>query len=208
MVSSRRPAVSIASIAFLIRLSATCWIWILSTKIIGKVAIAAERHAHALLPGADQRQRGGLLQQRCGVLDRLLGFSLGDELPEPLDDVAGAKRLVRAAVQRLAIAVLVDLSAFSKRGGPAKVARDRRQRLVELVRQRRRHFAHGGQARDVDQLRLQLLHSPFLAPVLRQVADEAGEEAVRRRPWPRRPQAPWERSSRPCARRPRSGRCR
>ena len=89
-----------------------------------------------------------------------------------------------------------------------QVIRDRRQRLVELVRERRGHLAHGGEARDVHELGLQFLQARLGLLPLGQVADEAGEEALRRRISSRRPRAPSERSSRPCAGRPPRGRCR
>ena len=81
----------------------------------------------------------------------MLGLSLGDKLPETLDDIAGAQSLDRAAVQRLANTLLVDLIRLQQSCRTAEIARDRRQRLIELVRQRGRHFAHCGQTGNMDQ---------------------------------------------------------
>ncbi len=58
-----------------------------------------------------------------------------------------------------------------------QIVGDRRQRLVQLVRQRRGHLAHRGQPRDVHELGLQLLQARLGLLALGQVADEAGEEA-------------------------------
>src|SRR5579871_5903136 len=113
---------------------------------VWKLAVAAKRDVHALFPRADQRECCGFLKENAGVLESLLGFTFRDELPQTLDDVAGAKRLVRAAVHRLANAILVDLFSFQKRRRTAQIARDRRQRLVQLMRQRRRHFTHSREA--------------------------------------------------------------
>ena len=54
---------------------------------------------------------------------------------------------------------------------------DRRKRLVELG-QRRGHLAHGGQARDVHQLGLQLLQPRVGLLPFGQVAHESGEEPL------------------------------
>ena len=58
------------------------------------------------------------------------------------------------------------------------VVRDRGQRLVQLVRQRRGHLAHGGQPGDMHELGLQFLQPRLGLLALGQVADEAGEEAL------------------------------
>ncbi len=61
---------------------------------------------------------------------------------------------------------------------PFEVVGDGGERLVQLVRQRRGHLAHGRQPRDVDELRLQLLQARLGLLALGQVADEAGEIAA------------------------------
>jgi hypothetical protein len=66
----------------------------------------------------------------------------------------------------------------SRRRLPFQIVGNGRQRLVELVRQGRGHLAHGGEARDVHQLRLQFLQPRLGLLALAQVADEAGEEAL------------------------------
>ena len=55
---------------------------------------------------------------------------------------------------------------------------DGRERLVDLVRERRGHLAHGGQPRQAGELGLQLLELALGRLPLGQVADEAGEEAA------------------------------
>ena len=52
------------------------------------------------------------------------------------------------------------------------------ERLVQLVRQRRCHFAHRGQPRNMHQLGLQLLQPRLGALPLGQIADEAGEKTL------------------------------
>ena len=99
-------------------------------------------------------------------------------------------------------------AAFQQPARSLHVIGDRRQRLIELVRQRRGHLAHGGQPRHVDQLGLQFLQPRLGLLPLGEVADEAGEEALIARFASRRRRAPSEMSSRPCAARPRPGRCR
>ena len=84
-----------------------------------------------------------------------------------------------AALSRASRSVVDALVAVALQQPPRalEVVGDRRQRLVELVRQRRCHLAHRGQARDVHQLGLQFLQARFGLLPLGQVADEAGEEA-------------------------------
>ena len=61
---------------------------------------------------------------------------------------------------------------------PFHVVRDGRQRLVELVRERRGHFAHRGQSRDVQEFGLQFLQPCLGLLPFGQIANEAGEEAL------------------------------
>ena len=69
-------------------------------------------------------------------------------------------------------------AVFQKPPRALHVVGDGRKRLVELVRQRRGHLAHGGQPRHVDQLGLQFLQPCFGLLPFGEVADEAGEEAL------------------------------
>ena len=75
------------------------------------------------------------------------------------------------------VAALPSVLRLEQPARALQVIGDRRQRLVQLVRQRRGHLAHGGQPRDVHQLGLQFLQPGFGLLPLGQVADEAGEEA-------------------------------
>jgi hypothetical protein len=58
----------------------------------------------------------------------------------------------------------------------AQIVADGRQRLVQLVGERRGHLAQRRQARDVHQFRLQVLQPPLGALALGEIADEAGEQ--------------------------------
>ena len=121
--------------------------------------VEVEADAHAMLLGADQGQRAGLLDQLRQALDPPLGLAAGDELAQPADDLrrpaAPARRPCRARRRTFSSVAASRGRAASRE--PLQVVGDRRQRLVELVRQRRGHLAHRGEARDVDQLALQLL---------------------------------------------------
>ena len=77
--------------------------------------------------------------------------------------------------------IMPDVSsalAFEQPARALQIVGDRRQRLVEFMRQRRGHLAHRGQPRDMDQFGLQLLQARLGLLALGQVADEAGEKAL------------------------------
>ena len=141
-----------------------------------------KHHPHAVLLDADQRQRARFLDQLLQAFHPLVALAAGDEIAQAADDLAGAQRLFGRLVHRVAHHArgVIGLSLQQ----PARahhVVGDRRQRLVQLMRQRRGHLAHGAEARDVDQLGLQLLQPRLGLLPLAEVADEAGEEAPRRR---------------------------
>ena len=136
-----------------------------------------KRHAHALLLGADERERARLLDQLLDAFDPPLAFAPRDEIAQTADDLAGAQRLLGGLVHRLADHDRVFVrSAFEQPARALHVVGDRRERLVQFMRQRRGHLAHRGQARDMDELGLQLLQPRLGLLPFGQVADEAGEE--------------------------------
>ena len=70
---------------------------------------------------------------------------------------------------------MIDL--FEQPLATLQVVGDGRERLVDLVRERGGHLAHGGQARQPRKLGLQLLELVLGLLPLSKVADESGEEA-------------------------------
>src|SRR5579872_1941111 len=102
---------------------------------IWKLAIAAQRYPNALLSCTHQRKGGGLLEKRGRIFQRMVRFALGDKLPQPLDDVAGAKSLIRASIECVTNPGPIDGLVFQEGCGPTQIAGDRRQRLVQFVRQ-------------------------------------------------------------------------
>ena len=68
--------------------------------------VEIEAQLHALLAGAGEAERAGLLDQLGEAFDALLGFAARDEIAQPPDDLAGAQRLLGGAVHRA-----LDLSA-------------------------------------------------------------------------------------------------
>src|SRR5215510_9087222 len=145
--------------------------------------IELELDAYAVILRADQGQGAGLLDQLAEILDAALGLAAGDEIAQPADDLPGAQRLFPRLVHRVVHhdGALVG-GAFEQAPRAFQVVGNGGQWLIELVRQGRGHLAHGGEPRDVDELRLQLLQAGLGLLPLRQVANEAGEETLVARP--------------------------
>ena len=102
---------------------------------------------------------------------------------------------------------LCTLSAAVEQPAAAvQVAGNRGQRLVQFMRQGRRHLAHRGEARHVDQFRLQVLQPLLRRLPLRQVAHEAGEGAGAAGDHLADRKLHRKGRCRPCAARPRPGR--
>ena len=155
---------------------------LLDLHLVGQHQVAArielEADPDAVLLGADQRQRARLLDQLGEALDPPLALAAAHEIAQAADDLAGAQRLLGGLVERIAHHAGALVGALLEETARAlQVVGDRRERLVELVGQRRGHFAHRRQPRDVDELGLQLLQARLGLLALGQVADEAGEEA-------------------------------
>ncbi len=129
--------------------------------------------------GADQGQGARLLDQLGDALHAPFGFAAADEIAQAADDFAGAQRLFAGLVQGVAQAVPRGVGLRLDQAARAlDVVGDGRQRLVELVRQGRGHFAHRRQPRDVHQLGLQFLQARLGLLALGEIANEAGEVAA------------------------------
>ena len=142
--------------------------------IVPRVQI--EPKLHALLAGAGETERAGFLDQLGKAFDAFLGFSSGHEITKPPDDLPGADRLFGGTVQRAFNLCNVGIAAGAQQTARTlHIVADRGERLIELVRKRRRHLSHRTQARDVDEFGLQLLKPCLCLLVFGQIADEAGE---------------------------------
>src|ERR1700730_5574881 len=145
--------------------------------------VELKSHADALILGAYERERARLLDELLDAFDPTLALAARHEIAQAADDLSGAQRLISGLVHGIAEQCGLIIGAIREQSSRAlHVVRNRRQWLVELMRQRRRHLAHGRQSGDVDKLGLQLLQPRFGLLPLGQVADEAGEEALIARP--------------------------
>jgi hypothetical protein len=114
------------------------------------------------------------------ALKATLGLSVADKPAQATDDVAGALRLGDRLLH-----YLTDALGASDVGGEQlppglQIIRHRSQRLVELVRHRRRHLPHDAEPRNVKQLGLEILDAAFGLLPLGEIAYEAGEISVAR----------------------------
>ena len=82
VITSRRALddSAMASMALRIRLSSTCWIWTLSASTRSALGSSRNEHVDPVLPGADQGQRAGLLDQLRQALDPSLGSRRGPRI--------------------------------------------------------------------------------------------------------------------------------
>ena len=156
---------------------------LLNLHLVGKHEIGArvelEAHTHAFVLDADQRQRTCFLDELLHVLHPPLAFAAGDEIAQPADNLPA--RSACSAALSMASRRIADVfvgTVFQQPARSLHVVGDRRERLVELVRQRGRHLAHGGQSRDMNELGLQFLQPRLGLLALGEIADEAGEEAL------------------------------
>ncbi len=145
----------------------------------GRVRVEVEADAHALLLGADEGEGARFLDQLGQALDVPLALAARHEIPQVPDHLPGSQGLVGSLVHRVGEqGHLGTFHAPEEAAAAFQVARDRRQRLVDLVGQGRCHLAEGGEARHVHQLGLQLLQAGLGLVPLGEVADEAGEVAL------------------------------
>ena len=106
----------------------------------------------------------------------LLRFLLAHEAPQVADDVARAAHVLSDVEEDVADLVEVRGLALEQARAGVGVGEDRRQRLVELMRQRHGELAHGRDSRHVGEL---LLHLPELgvgATALQGVSEDAGDD--------------------------------
>jgi hypothetical protein len=119
------------------------------------------------------RRRLGEAQHRADQLVQVLlgerGPGRPQEVPQPLDDLAGALCLVAADVHRLLQLAAVGVARLQHAHAAVVVGGNRRERLVELVRDRGGEFAERDEARGamrgVAVLGEQLARAPLLGDV-------------------------------------------
>ena len=175
-ISSRRGDCAIASSALRNRLTSTCWIWTRSTSTRSHCGSSSNRSRTPCSRAPARPSAPASSISLREAFDALLDLAARDEIAQPADDLAGAQRLLGGAIQRPLDLRRVGIGAAGQQ--PARtlhVVADRGKRLVELMRQRRGHLAHRGQARDMDQFGLQFLQPGLGLLMLGQVADETGE---------------------------------
>ena len=120
---------------------------------------------HAALAGLGLDEAEAVVDDLGERTRGTLRFALPDEVVHTADDAAGALGLDAKFLERLADLLRVESAGRQEVQATRVVAGDRRQRLVQFVRQRRRHFAHGYQARGELQLFL-LLARQFLLSLI------------------------------------------
>ena len=141
--------------------------------------IEAEDCFNTLLLGPDKGQRARLLDKLVDVLRPLLGLAARHEFAQLADDLAGAQRLLRGLGKRVVDLLRVRmLDTLDQAPAALQIIGDGRERLVDLMRKRRCHLAHGGEPRQPGEFGLQLLELALGRLPLGQVADEAGEVAA------------------------------
>ena len=126
--------------------------------------------------GPDQGERARLLDDRVNVLERPLGLALDDELAQATDDLPRPAGLLDGLFEQAREAARAFGAPIDQPARGLGVVDDRRERLIELVRERRGHLAHRAQARDVNQLRLQLLETLLALPARAHVLQEPGKK--------------------------------
>src|SRR5690606_9069848 len=127
---------------------------------------------------ADESQRARLLHHLAELLPRALRSAHLDELPQPLNDGAGALDLRDRALRSFERASrLGPAGLFQHPADRVQVVHRRAERLAELVGEGRRHGAHSADSRHLDQLRLQLVQALFDFLTLGNIAYEAREHA-------------------------------
>ena len=141
--------------------------------------IEAENGFNTLLLGADKGQGAGFFDELIDALRPPLRLAARHEFAQAADDLACAQRLVRGLGQGIVNLLRVRmLDTLDQSAAALQIVGDGRQRLIDLVRERRGHLAHGGEPRQARQFRLQLFELPLGRLALGQVTDEAGKEAT------------------------------
>ncbi len=140
--------------------------------------IELEPDPDPMVLGPHERQRARLLDELPDAFHAPLALATGDKVAQAPDDLACPLRLLRRLVHCVAQNGRAIVRAVPEQTPRTlHIIGDGRQRLVELVGQRRCHLAHGRQSRYVHELRLQLLQPRLGLLPLGQVANKPGEEA-------------------------------
>ena len=173
MTTSRRGqrASSIASIALWTRFSTTCSIWIGSASTGSGSSARSEVDRDRLLPRFDFGEHGRLAHDAIDVRLNVRRLALAQEVPQSGEDLGRAGALGRDTLQDRDQLVLAHPFRSHAANAASGVIDDRSQRLVQLVGQRRGHFAHGGNPSDVG-------HLPFELARTLEVAAREFETAV------------------------------
>jgi hypothetical protein len=138
-----------------------------------------EANGDAGLARPDQAQPARLADDLVEIGRGSLGFALADELAQATDDLTRPRSLFDRLSHRPDDPV--GREAVERLDHPPRrldVVHHGRQRLIELMRQRGRHFPHGAQARYVDELALHLCHPALRLVLLRNVPDDPNEHRL------------------------------
>ena len=143
------------------------------------VAGEAEQGLDPYLLGPHQSQRARLFDQLADIFGLLLRFSPRDELAKLANNMARTQGLLGGLGERVANFRHVRmLHRLEQPAAPLQVVGDCRERLVDLMRERGSHLAHGGETRQAGQLGLQIMQLVLGLLPLGEVADEAGKETA------------------------------
>ncbi len=197
----------IASTALRSRLIITCWIWILSMATGGRSLARSVRSrtlssAAPVKPSATDSCTAALRSWTARSGSRLATKPRRRRMISP-----GARGLFGYAPRDVAHGRAVRAFVLARDLlEDAGIVQDRRERLVQLVGQRRAQLAGGGQARGMEQLLLQLADALLVRLVLGNVVNDCPGRCVGLRTGPRRRERYIAKvSCRPCAfRRPRA----
>jgi hypothetical protein len=112
------------------------------------MASIALRIINTLLLGPDKGQGARFLDKLVDVLGPLLGLAARNELAQLADDLACAQRLMRGLGQGVVNFRRVRMvDPLDQTPAALQIVGDGRKRLVDLMRERRCHLAHGGEPR-------------------------------------------------------------
>src|SRR5208282_2753979 len=145
------------------------------------IHLRVDRHLDpdAALVDADQGQRARFLDQLPDALHSPLGLAPRDEVAQMADDLARPRGLLGALHERILDRLEPRIGAcLEQPARTSEVVADGGERLVELMGECRRHLAHGRQARQMHQLRLQFVKLGLGFLSVGQISHETREMAA------------------------------
>src|SRR5262249_2202545 len=112
-----------------------------------------------LEPEIEVEQSGVAVDQPSNIADDLRevegyegDYFLFDQRPHPLDDLAGTTVVLDNVFENLLHFLQIRGIGGKEALGRLRVTENARERLIQLISQRRGSLAHGGDARDVREL--------------------------------------------------------